>query len=548
MEGGLLQCSANYMPLSPISFLEGAATVYGGKVSIVYGTTTYSWRQTHERCLKMASALFQLGISRGDIVVALAPNVPALYELHFSVPMAGAVLSALNTRLDSATLALILEQLEAKMIFVDYQFVEVVLEAFNHLSHKKGNLPPLVLVPECDQASSSMAKEPPQGSLDYNRLIAMGQSGFEIKHPNSECDPISVNYTSGSTGKPKGVIYSHRAVYLKSLGEILRSDMRHLPVFLWTVDMFRCNGWCFPWAVAAVGGTNICLRNVSAKAIFDAISLHKVTHLCGAPTLLSMIAEAIPTHHRPLPHKVDIVVAGAVPPSQVLNKIQELGFNLTHAYGMTEALGPVIASELSSLNENSKFKHREGIHALTMEGVDVKNPTTMTSVPCDGETIGEVMLRGNTMMLGYFKNLQATQEALRGGWYRTGDLGVVHPDGHIQMKDRAIDKIISGGETISTLEVEAVLVSHPMVSEAAVVGRPDDHLGETPCAFVKLKDGCNVSSEEIIEFCGKRLSRYMAPRTVYFGDLPVNSTGKVQKFVLREKAKAKGCLSLYNRD
>ncbi|GLT60096.1 hypothetical protein SLA2020_328780 [Shorea laevis] len=484
--------------------------------------------------------------------MAFAPNVPAVYELHFGIPMAGAVLSSLNTRLDATMLALLLEQLEAKIIFVYYEFVEVVHEALSILSKRSrayyvSKPPQLVLIAEYDQTSPSILKNTPLGSLDYNSLIAMGKADFEPIRPDNECDPISVNYTSGSTGIPKGAIYSHRAAYLNSLATIFRCDMRQMPVFLWTVDMFRCNGWCFAWAVAALGGTNIFLgTNLSAKLIFNSILTHKVTHLCGAPTILNIIADAPTIDRRPLPSTVDIIIAGALPTARVLMKVTKLGFNVSHGYGMTEALGPAIVEPLqysSNFDEQMKtIKRREGSHNLIMDGVDVKDPSTMKSIPYDGKTVGEVMFKSNTMMLGYLKNTKTTQEAFKGGWYRTGDLAIRHADGCIQMKDRAKDIInSSGGEVISTLEVEAVLLSHPKVMEAAVVGKVgDDHVGETPCAFVKLKEeDCSACmGKEILEFCGDRLPKYMVPHRVIFGDLPINSTGKIQKFVLREKINA----------
>ncbi|PPD76108.1 hypothetical protein GOBAR_DD26973 [Gossypium barbadense] len=441
----------NSSPLLPVSFLERAALVYGDKVSIVYGTVSFTWRETHQRCLRLASGLTQLGISPGDTVAAMAPNIPALYDLHFAVPMAGAVLSALNTKLDAA-------------------------------KHDQG--PDLVSVGG--------------NKIKYDDLIAMGETDFEIVKPKDEGDPISVNFTSGSTGEPKGVLYSHKAAYLKSLASVRLYDMGVAPVFLWTVDMFRCNGWCCTWTMAAVGGTNICLRTVSAKFIFDSIVLHNVTHLCGGPAILNLIADASLT----VPFKVRLIVAGVLPMSRVM-KVEGLGYTVSHAYGMTE------------------------------------EPETMASVRHDGKTIGEVMFKGNTLMLGYLKDPKATEEAFKDGWYRTKDLGVIHPNGVIQLKDRAKDIIFTGGEIVSTLEVEAVLLSHPKVSEAAVVGKRDDYSKETPCAFVKFKEEYYygaMSCQEIVEFCEERLPDFMVPRTVVFGELPVNSTGKVQKFTLRVKA------------
>ncbi|XP_068324071.1 probable CoA ligase CCL13 [Pyrus communis] len=539
-KASLVQCSANYIPLSPISFLERAAVVHGDKISIVYGGVRFSWQQTLVRCLKVASAFVHLGISRHDVVAAFAPNIPALYELHFSIPMAGAVLCALNIRLHAPALASILQQLEAKAILVDHQYLEVVLQALDILSQSNSNSKPplLILIPECDQSSSSSHTDLdlPSGALNYNDLQESAELGFQILKPNNECDPISVSYTSGSTGNPKGVVYSHRAVYLNSLGAIFQSDMRKMPVFLWTVEMFRCNGWCFPWAVAALGGTNICLRSVSAKAIFEAIDLHKVTHLCGAPSILNILADASENDQtRVTKSRVEIIVAGALPAPEILIKVTELGFNVSHGYGMTEALGPAIVTPCKPKLESQ--------YNLMMEGVDVKDLNSMESVPYDGKTMGEIMLRGNTLMLGYLKNSNPNHEVFKGGWYRTGDLAVRHSDGYIQMKDRARDIIISGGESISTLEVEAVLLTHPQVLEAAVVGKHDEVLGETPCAFVKLKEGFGGGGEEsckeIVKFCEEKLPVFMVPQAFVFGDLP-NSTGRVQKFVLKKKANLVG--------
>ncbi|OVA11982.1 AMP-dependent synthetase/ligase [Macleaya cordata] len=546
---GLLKCSANYVPLSPISFLERSAIVYGDRISVIYGTVKYTWRETLERCLKLASALTQLGISRGDVVATLSPNVPAMYELHFGVPMAGAVLCTLNSRHDSVMVSILLRHSEAKIIFVDYQLLEVARGALSLLSQTKTKLPRMVLISESEKPSETMNNSTTTSSdLEYENLLAMGKTEFEIRRPKDEFDPISVNYTSGTTSNPKGVVYSHRGSYLNSLATVMLHGMGAMPVYLWTVPMFHCNGWCLTWGVAAQGGTNVCLRSVTPKGIYDSIALHKVTHMGGAPTVLNMIVNAPDSYRRPLPSKVEIMTGGVAPPPKILFKMEELGFGVSHLYGLTETYGPATICawqpEWDSLppDERAKKKSHQGVQHIGLE-FDIKDPVTLESVPNNGKTMGEVMFRGNTVMNGYLKDLKATQEALNGGWFRSGDLAVKHPDGFIEVKDRSKDIVISGGENISTIEVESVLFSHPAVFEAAVVGRPDNHWGETPCAFVKLKEGCNANAEEIIKFCRDFLPHYMAPKTIVFEDLPKTSTGKTQKFILREKAKSMGSLS-----
>ncbi|GMY28107.1 probable acyl-activating enzyme 1, peroxisomal [Fagus crenata] len=535
---GLIRCSANYVPLSPISFLQRAAMVCRDRASVVYGDLRYTWSDTLQRCTRLASALSHIGISRGDVVAVLAPNIPAMYELHFGVPMVGAVLCTLNIRHDSTMISVLLKHSEAKIIFVDYQFLHMAQGAIDILSKTSTKLPLLVLIPESDPSSSNISNTISMSkNLEYESLLLTGGLDFEVKWPNDECDPISLNYTSGTTSSPKGVIYSHRGAYLNSLASAILNDMGSMPVYLWSVPMFHCNGWCLIWGVAAQGGTNVCQRN------------HKVTHLSGAPTVLNMIINATASERKTLPGKVAIMTGGSPPPPNVLIKMEELGFNVSHSYGLTEtyAAGTVCTwkPEWNSLprDTQAKLKSRQGLHHIGLQEADVKDPVTMKSVPLDAKTMGEVMFRGNTVMSGYFKDLKATHDALNGGWLRTGDLGVKHPDGYIELKDRSKDIIISGGENISTIEVEAVLFSHPAILEAAIVGRPDEHWGETPCAFVKLKDGCNASAEEIIQFCRDKLPHYMAPRSVVFMDLPKTSTGKTQKFVLREKAKAMGSLT-----
>lgn len=541
---GLLRCSANYTPLSPISFLERSAKVFGDRISVVSGSVRYTWAETRLRCLKLASALaHQLQISRGDVVATLAPNIPAMQELHFAVPMAGAVLCTLNTRHDPAMLSVLLQHSEAKVLFVDFQLLHLAQGTIDLIRHAQGTPPILVVIHGSEHTASSTAN-----AYEYEKLLAEGQNDFDIRWPNTEWDPISLNYTSGTTSRPKGVVYNHRGAYLNAIATFLIHGMNLMPVYLWTVPMFHCNAWCLVWGLAALGGTNVCLRRVYAKEIFESIDLYKVTHMGGAPTVLNMIINSPPSDQKPLPHKVEIMTGGAPPPPQILSKIEELGFSVSHLYGLTETYGPGTSClwrpEWDSLppEERYKLKSRQGVQHLCVEDLDVIDPVTLESAPADGKTMGEVVFKGNTVMSGYLKDLKATKDAFRGGWFHSGDLGVKHPDGYIEVKDREKDIIISGGENISSVEVETVLFRHPEILEAAVVGRPDNHWGQTPCAFVKLKEGSEVSSEEIIKFCRDQLPHYMAPRTVVFEDLPRTSTGKVQKFILREKAKALGSL------
>lgn len=542
----LNRCPANYIPLSPITFLERAGIVYSEQTSIIYGSVQFTWAETFDRCLRLASALSSINISTGDVVAAVAPNIPAMYELQFGAPMAGAVLCCMNIRHDARTMSILLRHSEAKVVFVDYQFLEVVHAAFNILSETKAKMPFLVVIPELDGRETAKVYH---SDTEYERFLSNADKDFKIRWPEDEWQAIALNYTSGTTANPKGVVYSHRGAYLNSLASILLCGMVSMPVYLWTVPLFHCNGWSFAWATAAQGGTNVCLRNVTAKTIFDAIATHKVTHLSGAPTVLNIIANAQPHDRKPLHKIVEVVTGGAPPPSQILSTMDKLGFNVTHSYGLTETYGPASVCawkpkwDSLSKEEQARLKARQGVPHLGLHGIDVKNPKTMESVHRDGRIIGEVMIRGNTVMNGYLKDTEATTAALDGGWFHTGDLGVMHPDGYIELKDRSKDIIISGGENVSTIEVESILYSHPDILEAAVVGRPDNYWGETPCAFVKLKETKQATPESIIAFCRERLPHFMSPRTVIFGELPKTSTGKVQKNVLREKAKALGSTS-----
>lgn len=536
-ELGLGQNAANYEPLSPLSFLKRTATVYPNRLAVIHGDIRRSWAETYIRCLRLASALRQRGIGAGDTVSVMAPNIPELMEAHFGVPMAGAVLNALNTRLDPETLAFTLKHAETKVLITDREFSGIISEALELLDDK-----PLVIDIDDPLAQSGSLI----GEKDYEAFLAEGDPTDSWSPPSDEWTAISLNYTSGTTGDPKGVVYHHRGAYLNAMGNVLTWLLEQHPVYLWTLPMFHCNGWCFPWTITAMAGTHVCLRRVEAKAIYDAIADNGVTHLCGAPIVMGLLIAAPEDQRRPLPGKVKMMTAASAPPAAVLERMQQQGFEITHVYGLTEVYGPVTVcawhEEWDDLDmeEQARLKSRQGVTYPVLEGLMVADADSLKPVPWDGETMGEVFMRGNVVMKGYLKNPKSTEAAFEGGWFHTGDLGVMHPDGYIELKDRSKDIIISGGENISTIEVEGVLYKHPAVTEAAVVARPDEKWGETPCAFVSLKAGSEVSEAEIISFCRDNLAHYKCPKTVVFTDLPKTSTGKIQKYVLREQARALG--------
>ena len=535
---GLDKTAANYQPLTPLSFIERAASVYPERVSIIHGELRRTWAETYARCRRLASALASRGIGEGDTVAVMAPNTPEIFEAHFGVPMAGAVLNALNVRLDADAIAFILEHGEARLLITDAEFSPVVEAALAKL----GRAIPVIDVVDPMADPSVGGKR--LGETDYEAFLAGGDPDFAWRGPADEWRAISLNYTSGTTGNPKGVVYHHRGAYLNALGNVVSWAMPPHPVYLWTLPMFHCNGWCFPWTLAALAGTSVCLRRVSAGAIFAAIAEHKVSHFCGAPVVLGFVINAGDDERRPFDHRVHVMTAAAPPPASVLEAMERAGFHVTHVYGLTETYGPAVVcswhDEWDALpaDERARLKSRQGVRYHVLDGLAVMDPETMTEVPADGETMGEVMFRGNIVMKGYLKNPQATEEALAGGWFHSGDLGVMHPDGYLQLKDRSKDIIISGGENISSIEVENALYRHPAVIEAAVVARPDEKWGETPCAFIELRPGADdVTADDIIAFCRDNLARYKCPRHVVFGPLPKTSTGKIQKYVLRERAR-----------
>jgi fatty-acyl-CoA synthase len=530
---GLDKNAANYVPLTPIGFLVRSASVYPNRLAVVHGERRYNWREALERCRRLASALTARGIERGDTVALMAPNIPEAFEAHFGVPMAGAVLNALNIRLDPETIAFILDHGEAKVLITDTEFAPVVAQALAQLAQK-----PLVI----DIADVMGPGGERLGEMDYEEFLAAGDPAFREMTPEDEWEAIALNYTSGTTGNPKGVVYHHRGAYLNALGNVLVWGMRQHPVYLWTLPMFHCNGWCFPWTITAMAGTHVCLRRVEASAIYEAIARDGVTHLCGAPVVMNLLLNAGPGLQRSLGRRVEMMTAGAPPPAAVIEGMEALGFHITHVYGLTEVYGPAVVcawhDEWDTLPaaERARLKARQGVTYPVLEDLTVADPASLVPVAPDGQTMGEVLMRGNIVMKGYLKNPRATEEAFAGGWFHSGDLAVMHPDGYIELKDRSKDIIISGGENISTIEVEDVLYRHPAVLEAAVVARPDPMWGETPCAFVTLKAEATATAEEIIAFCRDHLARFKAPRTVIFGPLPKTSTGKIQKFALRERA------------
>jgi len=527
---------ANHAPLTPLTFIEWSASVYPQRTAVIHGARRFSWSETYARARRLASALARRGIGTGDTVAAMLANTPEMYECHFGVPMAGAVLNTLNMRLDADAIAFMLGHGEAKVLITDREFAGTIAGALKKLDRK-----PIVVDvddPEYDGPGSRL------GETDYEGLLAGGDPAFAWQPPADEWQAIALNYTSGTTGNPKGVVYSHRGAYLNGVGNILTWGMPRHSVYLWTLPMFHCNGWCFPWTMAANAGTNVCLRRVDPALIFPLMKAHKVSHYCGAPVVHSTLINADPKLREGIAHKVSAFVAGAAPPQAMIEGMERIGFDLTHVYGLTEVYGPATVcakhDEWAALDvgERAERNGRQGVRYLLEEGCTVMDPATMQPVPADGETMGEIMFRGNVTMKGYLKNPKATEAAFAGGWFHSGDLAVLQPDGYIKIKDRAKDIIISGGENISSIEVEDVIYRHPAVLAAAVVAKPDPKWGETPCAFVELKPGGAATETEIVEHCRAHLARFKVPRTVVFGPLPKTSTGKIQKFMLRQQAKS----------
>ncbi|MEG1101582.1 MAG: acyl-CoA synthetase [Comamonas sp.] len=528
--------AANFAVLSPLSFLERTASVYPEKLAIVHGTLRQNWGLTYARCRQLASSLQRAGIGKNDTVAVILPNTPPMVEAHFGVPMSGAVLNTLNTRLDPEALAFMLDHGEARALIVDPEFAPVIAKALKLRTRTE----PLLVIQVDDEVYGEAAVQ--VGTVRYEDFVAQGDANFAWELPEDEWDAIALNYTSGTTGNPKGVVYHHRGAATNAISNVLEWDMPKHSVYLWTLPMFHCNGWCFPWTVAARAGVNVCLRRVDAKAIFDAIRMHGVTHYCGAPIVQSLLVNASEELKQGLPAGVKAMVAGAAPPASMIEGMEALGFDLTHVYGLTETYGPATvcaqheAWNALNIGERARLNARQGVRYHLQRDVRVMDPETLQPVPWDGQTMGEIMFRGNIAMKGYLKNPQATDDAFRGGWFHSGDLAVQYPDGYIQIKDRSKDIIISGGENISSIEVEDVLYRHPAVLAAAVVAKPDEKWGETPCAFLEIKGGAQVTEQDIIAHCKQHLAGFKVPRTVVFGELPKTSTGKIQKFELRKQA------------
>ena len=528
--------AANFQPLTPLGFLERSAAIFPERLAVVHGAVRRNYRDLDARARRLASALAAHGVGKNDTVTVMLANTPAMLECHFGVPMAGAVLNTLNTRLDAAIIAFTLDHAETRVLITDREFSGVMKQALALAKTK-----PLVIDyddPEYEGPGERL------GAIEYEELLAGGDPEFSWIMPRDEWDAIALNYTSGTTGDPKGVVYHHRGAYLLAMANLLTGNLGRAPVYLWTLPMFHCNGWCFPWSIVLAGGVQVCLRQVRAGLMFDLIASEKVTHLCGAPVVMSTLLNAPAQEKKPLPHEVEFFTAAAPPPEAVLAAMREAGFNVTHLYGLTEVYGPAVVNEWNSdwdalpANEQAMKKARQGVRYPVLEALDVLDPDTMESVPADGETLGEVMFRGNVVMKGYLKNPASTQAAFADGWFHSGDLGVKYPDGYVQLKDRSKDIIISGGENISSIEVEDALYKHPAVQVAAVVARPDDKWGETPCAFVELRPGASASAEELIDWCRQHMARFKVPRHIVFAEVPKTSTGKIQKFRLREMAKA----------
>ena len=532
---GLERNRANHVPLTPVSFLARAADVFPERIAVIHGSWRLTWREVDARSRRLASALTRRGVGPGQTVAVMAANTPQMIEAHFGVPMAGAVLNTLNTRLDAAAIAFMLDHGEARVLLTDREFSGVVADALAQCRRR-----PLVI--DIDDPLAPGGER--LGEMDYEAFLAGGDPAFQSQGPEDEWDAIALSYTSGTTGNPKGVVTHHRGAYLNAVCNAVTWAMPHFPVYLWTLPMFHCNGWCFPWTIALMAGTHVCLRRVEPRAIFDAIREHRVTHYCGAPIVHSLLVNAPAQWREGITHKVSALVAAASPPASMIEGMARMGFDLTHVYGLTEVYGPASVCarhpewEDLDLEERVRLNGRQGVRYPLQEAMAVLDPQTLQPVPRDGQTMGEIMFRGNITMKGYLRNPQATAEAFAGGWYHTGDLAVTDPDGYVKIRDRSKDIIISGGENISSIEVEDVLYRHPAVMDAAVVARPDEKWGETPCAFVALREGAGVSEAELIAFCRERLAHFKAPRSVVFGPIPKTSTGKIQKNALRARLAA----------